>query len=417
MEKKSFSFLPNYPFWLMVCSAIIASSAVVAQSTIDASKFPTLQAAFDAVPENGGEVIIPPGEYEITQSLVLTKAKTHIKGAGSSTHLINLNQNGEPALIIRPKNISGKDSFLWRNQISDLSISGNAKSGDGLLLENLNELLITGLQIDHNGGNGINFISGYENPRIIHCNITYNGKAGMYLTGCHDVIVSANQFEENQDALNFIDGFNLTMTGNNIDDHLRNGIVIENTYGSVISGNMIEECNGFAMVLDRDCYGITIGANVIADNVGGGIDLRDAWGCTVSANTFVLDFHASVLVGPNSGRDIITGNNFCNSYIGSGKNKRPRQPNIMKPVLEFDEGTGIILQNTSDIAISGNGFAGLSGEAVRASGPCHRIIVTGNMMTDLDHRRATDARTAIDLGGAKESIVKDNIIEKGLRVK
>jgi len=28
----------------------------------------------------------------------------------------------------------------------------------------------------------------------------------------------------------------------------------------VISGNMIEECAGAAMVLDRDCYGITISA-------------------------------------------------------------------------------------------------------------------------------------------------------------
>jgi hypothetical protein len=68
----------------------------------------------------------------------------------------------------------------------------------------------------------------------------------------------------NWDAIRCIDGFNLCMTGNNLDDHLGDGVVIENTYGSVVSGNMIEECNGTAIVLDRDCYGITLSANVIA---------------------------------------------------------------------------------------------------------------------------------------------------------
>ena len=55
--------------------------------------------------------------------------------------------------------------------------------------------------------------------------------------------------------------------------HLGHGVIIENTYGSVVSGNMIEECQGTAIVLDRDCYGIVLSANVIAHN-GAGIDLR-----------------------------------------------------------------------------------------------------------------------------------------------
>ena len=65
------------------------------------------------------------------------------------------------------------------------------------------------------------------------------------------------------------------MTGNNLDDHLRHGVVIENTYGSIVSGNMIEECNGTAIILDRDCYGITVAANTIAHHLGGGVHLLD----------------------------------------------------------------------------------------------------------------------------------------------
>ena len=61
--------------------------------------------------------------------------------------------------------------------------------------------------------------------------------------------VSIGMFEENLDALTCVDGFNLCMTGNNLDDHLRFGVVIENTYGSVVSGNMIEECAGTAIII------------------------------------------------------------------------------------------------------------------------------------------------------------------------
>ncbi|GIS58662.1 MAG: hypothetical protein CM1200mP2_08870 [Planctomycetaceae bacterium] len=70
---------------------------------------------------------------------------------------------------------------------------------------------------------------------------------GLNLIGCHDIVVSSNQFEENNDALSCTDGFNLCLTGNCLDDHLRHGVIIENTYGSVLSGNMIEECQGYAV--------------------------------------------------------------------------------------------------------------------------------------------------------------------------
>lgn len=383
---------------------------------IDASKFPNIQAAFDAVPDVGGQVLIPPGEYEITEPLILTSANTHIKGAGPSTQIINRNQNGQPALIVRPKNSSDNKAFVWRIQLSDFRVSGNNKSGDGIFIEKVNEVYITGLSVDHNGGHGINLTYCYEDPRVSQCILTYNAKAGLYIYGNHDIIVNANQFEENQDALQFIDGFNLTMSGNNIDDHLRHGVVIENTYACVLSGNMIEECNGTAIILDRDCSGITISANVIAHDLGGGIDLRDAWGCTVSANTFVNVYNYSVLVGPNSGRNIISGNNFCNNYFGEGKFGWSTDPADNINQMNLNGGTGVVLNGTSDNAITGNVFGGLSVEAVKANSSCNRILVSGNVMIDLG-RRAKGAKAAIDMGGAKECIVKDNSVGAGLIVK
>ena len=224
--------------------------------------------------------------------------------------------------------------------------------------------------------------------------ITYNKKTGLNAIGCHDVVVSANQFEENFDALRFIDGFNLCMTGNNLDDHLGDGVVIENTYGSVVSGNMIEECKGIAIVLDRDCYGIALSANVIAHEETGGIALRDAHGCTVSANAFTIMGKDALSIGPNSGRITVTGNNFSNSYIGEGKVKR--EANDLAAA-------GMILDGTSGITVTGNLFSGLRPKALSLKGPASKyVLFSDNVLVD----------TTGEQEELKDSIVQDNLQEE-----
>ncbi len=367
---------------------------------IDASKFPDLQAALDAVPETGGLVKLPPGKFELSKPLVLMRADTRIEGSGTATHLINRNTNNQPALILRPKDwAKNARARVWRVQLADFRISGNPKSGDGVLAQGINEIYIHGLSVDHNGGHGIHLVSCYEDPRICDSIITYNAKAGLNIIAGHDIVVNGNQFEENQDAVRCIDSYNLCMNGNNLDDHLRDGVVIENTYGSVLSGNMIEECQGIAVVMDRDCYGNTISANVIAHNEGGGVDLRDAHGCAISANTFVLDHKRGVFVCAASGRIAITGNNFCNSTIGKG----------IRRAKNDDTAEGILLKSTSDVTITGNVFGGLAREAVKAEGKCERIVVVGNTMVELS-KSAPGKFPALDMPDAQAE-VKHNLIQ------
>ena len=370
--------------------------------SVDASKFKTLQAAFDAVPKSGGIVRLPPGNFEIAEPLVLTRGDTRVQGSGAATHLINKNEKGQPALILRPKGYEKNRRLrLWRVQLADFRISGGPKSGDGLLAQNIDEIYIHGMSIDHNGGHGINLVNCTEDPRVCNSILTYTTLAGLNLEAGHDIVVNGNQFEENQDALRCINSFNLCMTGNNIDDHLRHGVVIENTYGSVLSGNMIEECRETAIVLDRDCYGITISANVIAHN-GGGVDLRDAWGCAVSANTFTINLRRGLVIGPNSGRIAVTGNNFSNTFIGASKLRRARPGQ--------DAAEGILLDGTSDVTITGNIFSGLAKEAIKATGKCQRIVTVGNILTDLS-RSAPGKHKPIDLGETKAT-GGHNIVEE-----
>ena len=73
-----------------------ASKGDRSPAVIDASKYPNLQAAFDAVPMTGGLVRLPPGDFRLTQPLVLERPETRIEGAGAATRLINCNQKGQP---------------------------------------------------------------------------------------------------------------------------------------------------------------------------------------------------------------------------------------------------------------------------------------------------------------------------------
>lgn len=347
-----------------------------ARPVIYAELYPSLQAAIDALPAEGGVLQLPPGNFEISEPLVLNLEDVHVEGVGTASHIHNTNTEGKPALIVQPKDLDQDPKAMqWRVMLSNFRITGNEKSGHGIAARNVNEIFIQGVTVSNNGGDGIYCEYCYEDPRISDCLITYNKGTGLNLIKGHDIVVSSNQFEENQDAVRCIDGYNLCMTGNCLDDHLGNGVVIEYTYGSVLSGNMIEECQGTAVILDRDCYGITISSNVIAHNFSGGVDLRDAHGSTVSANTFTIVKKSALRIGPNSGRITVTGNNFSNSFLGDGSIRRQKND---------EEAGGLVLEGTSDVTITGNVFSGLTTKAVTELAPSDRVVFSSNVLTEVE---------------------------------
>jgi hypothetical protein len=363
-----------------------------ARAVIDAGRYPTIQAAIDALPDEGGVVRLPPGTFEIGEPLKVAVSDVLIEGAGAATHINNVNAEGGSALILQhPSDGDNRKAELWRIRLADFRITGNEKSGHGIEARRINEVFIDGVTVSYHGGDGIRLYYCYEDPRICNSLMTYNKKTGLDVIGCHDVVVAANQFEENQDAVRFIDGFNLCMTGNCLDDHLGDGVVIENTYGSVVSGNMIEECKGTAIVLDRDCYGIALSANVIAHDASGGIALRDAHGCAVSANAFTIMGSDALNIGPKSGRITVTGNNFSNSYIGEGKTKRSANDLTA---------AGMVLDGTSGITVVGNLFSGVRPKALAIEDKSStRVLFSDNVLID----------TASDHKKLSESLVKDNL--------
>jgi parallel beta-helix repeat protein len=363
-----------------------------AKPVINAGHYNSIQEAIDAVPETGGMLKLPPGEFIIDKPLIISVSDFHMEGSGTATHIKNENRDGLPAIILQHSSrLDNRDAELWRMSMAKLRITGNEKSGHGIEAHYVNEIFLDGITVSYHGGNGIHLFYCYEDPRITNCLITYNKETGLYLEGCHDIVVSANQFEENNDALFCGDSYNLCMTGNNLDDHLGHGVVIENTYGSVVAGNMIEECNGVAVVMDRDCYGNTVSANVIAHNVSGGVDLRDAHGCTVSANTFTIMGKDALRIGPESGRIMVGSNNFSDSEIGGDKKWREAD--------DLNAG-GLVLEGTSEVGIVGNLFSDVQPGALELrGGSSSHVNFSGNVLVGGESDHPT----------LKESIIRNNL--------
>ena len=126
---------------------------------------------------------------------------------------------------------------------------------------------------------------------------------------------------------------------------------------------------------------------MIAHN-GGGIDLLDAHGCTVSANTFPLlkmppkakdgtqppQLDTRCLrIGKDSSRITVTGNTFCDSYIGEGAVQRK---------LNDQLAGGLVLEGTRGVTITGNTFSSVP-KAIELRAPkSENIHVSNNLLVD-----------------------------------
>jgi hypothetical protein len=80
------------------------------------------------------------------------------------------------------------------------------------------------------------------------------------------------------------------------------------------------------------------------------------------------------MIGPSSSRITVTGNNFSDSSVGGGVKKRAK---------DDLEASGITLNGTSDVAVSGNVFSGVTPNAVSAEGgPSRRVLFSNNVLTN-----------------------------------
>ncbi len=83
-----------------------------------------IQAALDALPVGGGEVVLPAGKFEIHQPIVLQRDSQTLRGAGAGTILM-LADNANCPVIIMGEPVNHPQKTVKNLRVSDLFIDGN----------------------------------------------------------------------------------------------------------------------------------------------------------------------------------------------------------------------------------------------------------------------------------------------------
>lgn len=85
-----------------------------------------IQKALDALPDSGGEVVLPAGKIEIHQPIVLRRAHQHLRGSGPDT-VLWLADNANCPVIIMGQPVNHPQQIVTDLHVSSLFIDGNRR--------------------------------------------------------------------------------------------------------------------------------------------------------------------------------------------------------------------------------------------------------------------------------------------------
>jgi hypothetical protein len=83
-----------------------------------------IQRALDALPENGGEIMLPAGIIEVRQPIVLRRDHQALRGCGTTT-ILTLADGANCPVIIMGEPVNHPQKTVSHLRVSDLSIDGN----------------------------------------------------------------------------------------------------------------------------------------------------------------------------------------------------------------------------------------------------------------------------------------------------
>lgn len=203
-----------------------------------------IQAAIDALPESGGEIIVLDGTYNITSSIILNKSNTALFGNGSATILKRMWQESKESSMIETHYDTVKVS------ISNLSFDGNRNSFSSTLNRSLY------------------FRS---NQGIVNNNAFYNGGYGLYIVHCNCRVIN-NIFLENSRGC-YTDGSStIIINGNTFIKNISYGLE-DHSYRCVISSNSFSNNETGIDASGSSGYSIIIGNCLTHNNIGICIDV------------------------------------------------------------------------------------------------------------------------------------------------
>ncbi|HET6584044.1 MAG TPA: right-handed parallel beta-helix repeat-containing protein [Nannocystaceae bacterium] len=176
-----------------------------AGGTVDASDFPSIQAAIDSLEGIGGAVYIPAGEHLIPEKLRVYSNIT-VFGAGMDQTIIRFEPGVEVDHMLGNDSSGGHENMVIR----DLTLQGNGAGGDvscchGLELENVVDSFVISVSSRDHGRDGFYFghktvddvLMGVYGTRLSGCHASGNGRNGLSIVQGENNVVDGCTFENN----------------------------------------------------------------------------------------------------------------------------------------------------------------------------------------------------------------------------
>ena len=180
---------------------LIASTGHTQERPVrNVADYPTIQEAIDALPPDGGTVVVPAGTYTLPRKIRLP-SHVELRGEGMDTTILTL-ADGANDHLISNRDLRQGDTDIT---IRDLGLRGNAENQTdwsfGVRFENVTDSVVERVEADdftkdgfyfgYNNGNGV------RNVRVSDCRAVGNHRYGIAIKDGTQVRIENCSFEGN----------------------------------------------------------------------------------------------------------------------------------------------------------------------------------------------------------------------------
>ena len=288
-----------------------------------------INAAIQALPSTGGEIVILDGTYNITATIAMNKGNTKLSGNGAATILKRMWKSSTIEGVI---DISATNGGCC---VGNLQIDGNkatysSNNNCGIYLNESSNNTVTGNTCNNNNRYGI-YMYESSNNVVTGNTCNNNNRCGIYMSGSSSIgnnnnTITGNTCSNNNDYGIYLNSNNNTVTGNTCNNN-GDGIYMSGSNNNTITGNT---CNNGNRGIDmRNSDNNTITGNTCNNNNNYGIFVFESNNNTITGNTYIRgtgqssDYTSSQytisLYGTDNNYNLIADNNIMGkNYVSSG---------------------------------------------------------------------------------------------------
>ena len=284
-----------------------------------------INAAIQALPSGGGEIVILDGTYNITATIAMNKDNVKLSGNGNATVLRRMWNSSAGEGVITITAVSG--GCCVENIFVDGNKSAyNSSDNTGINLTSSNNNTITGNTCNNNY-NGIRLFSSNSNNTITGNTCNNNNNCGINLTSSNNNTITGNTCNNNNDGIYLASSNNNTITGNTCNNNYYGIYLFSSNSNNTITGNTCNN-NYYGIRLFSSNSNNTITGNTCNNN-NDGIYLASSNNNTITGNTcirgegtssdYTRSQHTIYLYGTGNNYNLISSNNIMGkNYVSDG---------------------------------------------------------------------------------------------------